>query len=380
MSTPQILYHGASQDLELLRVPGSTTLVLGGDLVLLALGDAPQVGDAYLPMQPRSTSLQLLRSSKSMLHIYVRKEALTARTGGRKVLAVEAIMRWLRTQAKTEEFLLVAGVPSKYETLVQIFHVRQRSLVSIDERRLPAVTEPHYRGDMLSSLERIRQQHPQVPVFWGLPNMECPEKDIPDVSATIYKSVSRMPKLPTIPREAPLLKFLPGILAAALGLAGYAGAIGVPYLSYLKAQEEFRAESRNMSAGVSYTAELLTLLNEQQAFLADAQGRADKLEQFSQLLRRTVSANAPMREAQLQMVKDPTDPKAKSDFTLKVVVPADLSTTALEQSRPLADSLSARAGSPLWLAADGITDDSSTNKKAVREYRLEGDLSVKPKN
>lgn len=380
MSSPQILFHGASQDLEVLRVPGSTSIVLGGDLVLLALGAAPKIEESYLPMQPRSTSLQLFRNSKGLLHIYVRKEALTARTGGRKVLAVEAILRWLRSKAGTEELLLVAGIPSRYETLVQIFHVRQRTLTNIEERRLPATSEPHYRGDMLSCLERLRQQHPQVPIFWGLPGIDCPEPDIPNVAEALYKGAARLPKLPTIPREVPFLKYLPGTIAAALGLIGYAAALGVPYMRYTQAQEAFRAESQGMQAGVSYSAELLTLLNEQQGFLAGAQQRTEKLATFSDMLKRTASAETPMREAQLQLLKDPADPKAQRDFTLKVVVPSDRNTTALEQSRPIAEGLSAKAGAPLWLAADGIIDDSSTNTKATREYRFEGDLSAKPKN
>lgn len=376
--------YEASSYAEPHTAPKGATIVIGGDLVLVTTDDNAKCPEGYTALPPRPASLSPFAQNKTKIHVFVRSSLLRRRGSNRLVLSLEAILAWLKTHKKHEEFLLVAGIPASHETLAQVFHVRRNTIVQIEERRLPAGDEPSFRGDVFNYLERLRQQYSGVPCFWGVPTLTCPDKDLPDVSEQLYKSAHRLPKLPVGHASNIVLQFAPGILAALGGCAAYIMAVGYPYLQYHQAHADFLGESHNLQAGVTYSAELLTLLKERKQYLELANGRAEKIEHFNELLRKAADPAYPLKEAFLQLQKDPQQPTSGAggptgDFYFTMVAAPDLGLTALEQSRPIAEKISAKVGSPLWISPDGIRDDSGPNRPdGTREYRLEGNLRAKP--
>lgn len=363
--------------------PKGSTVVIGGDLVLVTTDQNAKCPEGYTALPPRPAGLRPFSQNKTKIYIFVRSSLLTRRGPYRFVLSLEAILAWLRANKKHEEFLLVAGIPASHETLAQVFHVRRNAIAQIEERRLPAGEEPSFRGDVFNYLERLRQQYPNIPCYWGVPTLPCPDKDIPDVSEQLYKTAHRLPKLPVEHASNVVLQFTPGIMAALGGCAVYIMAVGYPYLQYHQAHADFLGETHNLQAGVPYSAELLTLLKERKQYLEQATGRADKVDQFNELLRKAADPAYPLKEAYLQLQKDQLNGANSGgptgDFYFKLVASPELGLTALEQSRPIAEKISAKVGSPLWISPDGIRDDSAPNKPdGTREYRLEGNFNAKP--
>lgn len=360
-------------------------VVLGGELVLASLTNHI-AGVEYVKQPPRSTSRSglLPRPVKNPVHVWLAKEAvaLMSKAGARlqASLAIDHYLRWGFRQ-KHQEFLLVGGDAGEDKSIVLMLHFKKGVLVKLGEKCLPGKSNSRFMSEVFPLLEQAHNEVPGAPMYWAAP---LPEIRVPFVTRVEEELlhgktdfiVSGSTKASFFARHGA------GLALAALGAAAYLCAVGIPYLQYRSASNEFDQESTQMKGDFQFAADSLKLLQTQAAFLRSARATEAKVAELDSVLSIAAEKGYPLQSAAIRLNKE-TRPGERKLFDLEVVLqqPKDDKLSALEQAAPVISALSSRLHTPLHLSqAQGYSEVVSDRGEPTRVYRIEGDLRATKAN
>ena len=372
-----------------LSTPGKERLILAGQLILGSF-DSLKSNLGYVPQPYRSAKrAQLFKKGASRpLNVSIDKEALALVVKARQkpIFALDALLRYGQKLAGSEEFAVVGAFGASDSTQVVLLHLKKGELVGLAEYSLCATASHAFEQDLHVLLDRLKGTYTAASFHW------CGPLSLPDSQSMTQPPPSIWQ---AVPAQNLTLSGKPGMvrqhgLAAAivlLSLAGYAGALYVPYTRYVKAWDALSSESKALQGQYTFATERLALLQARQSFFQSRKDGSQRLTQFKEVLRALAEQpDLQVNNARLNLAPDPSHPVPASasgnvaDFEVLVEVPRAADITALAQSKPLLQNLSSQLGMNLRLStSDGYRDSdvhaSAGKNRPLRHYRIQGDFS-----
>lgn len=372
--TDNIQFVGSLSALEEVSKHKGVRIVLGGDLVLFSLTmltDSKLLSD-YVRQPDRKTAGGL---SKEKLYVWVSGRALStiAKHKLKASLLIDYYLTWGLAR-KEREFMLIGGVPGQDELLISNLYFKKRKLVKVTEKTLARQDDAKLASEVVPLLEKLRAEHPDVPIHWGFPLVELAETGPNTPSEDIFNRVHG-PHLNLGLPPSILTRFVLPIGLVLLGVVGYVSAIGVPYYKYLTAANVYEQESAMFKGELQYASDRLRLLQERKIVLSGSSTALVKLEHGQSLSSMLGKQGAKVSELQLRF--DTTNPSGNgpplSDVEVRVEVSKDANLTAIQQAEAIGGAIVASKGYQLRLLP---LENTESNGSATRRLKFGGDFNA----
>lgn len=374
-----------------LKTLGKERLVLCGSTLLGSLEPLKGV-TGYVAQPPRSTTRAMpwSKSKGKSLYVSIDKEALALVVKARQkpVFALDALLRYGQRAKGADEHVVLGAFEGSDATVVLMLHFRKSELVALNEYTLAPVTAHTFEMDLHVLLERLRMAHAQASFHWCGPLSAPSGQSMQLAPASLWQTAHghnlTLSGRPSLLRQHGLALGL--VLAS---VASVAVALYLPYTQYVTARDALSRENSQLQGEYSFASEKLALLRARQAFFEVSSHGDRRLVQFKTVLEVLAQQeDLRVRESQLNSSLDPVSrgrpgqTGKTADFEVLVDVPRQPDTTALAQSRPLLQALSAEMGMNLRLATTDpykdIEKGASGDNKARRQYRIQGDFNNAP--
>jgi len=369
---------------------GKDRLVLAGSTLLCAL-EPLKASPGYIAQPARSASRTMpwQRGSTKSVYVQVDKEVLAAVVKARQkpVFAIDALLRYGQRLKGSDEFVILSAFEGTGTTLVQMLHFKKSELVALNEFTLAASSSHTFETDLHVLLERLRMAHAQAVFHWCGP-LALPRTQSFHVAPASIWQTAPIQNLTLSGRPSLVRRHGLALLLLALSTLAVGAGLYTPYTRYVQAREALSRESSHLQGQYSFASEKLALLRARQAFFEVSRNGDQRLDKFKQVL--AVLADEPdtrLREAQLNSTLETTRTPVPAqqqagktaDFELVVEVLREEGSTALAQSRPLLQKLSAQMGMNLRLSTvdpyKDVDKAGSYDGKPRRIYRIQGDFN-----
>lgn len=373
-----------------LKQVGKDRLILAGQLILCSLD--PLKGNAgYIAQAPRSTArkLSLGKGASKPVQLSIDKDALATVVKARHkpVFAIDALLRYGQRLKGSEEFVVLGAFEGIEASQVLMLQFRKGELVALNEYTLCASTAHTFEQDLHVLLERLRMANIQAAFHWCGPMALPSSQSFTLAPASLWQNAP-VQNLTLSGKPSLVRRHGMALLVLLASAACYGAALYLPYTKYVKAWEELSKESKALQGQYSFASERLALLRARQAFFELQKTGDHRLDQFKTVLAAmAVEPDLRVRDARLNsplaMTKRPGQPDKKAaDFEILVEVPRAEGQTALAQSQPLLQSLSASMGMTLRLSTSEAYKDlekgATPDAKPRRQYKIEGDFNHAP--
>ena len=375
-----------------LESAGKERIILAGQLILGSF-ESLKLNSGYVaqPARPASRGQLFKKGAARLLNVSIDKDALAlvVRARQKPIFALDALLRYGQKLIGSDEFAVLGAFAASASTQVVMLHLRKGELTALTEYSLSATSSHTFEQDLHVLLERLKTEYSAASFHW------CGPLSLPD-----SQSMTRpgQPLWTAVPAQSLTLSGKPGLvrqhgLAAAivlLSLAGYAGALYVPYTRYVKAWDALSSESKTLQGQYTFATERLALLQARQSFFQSRKDGSQRLTRFKEVLRALADQpDLQVDNARLNLAPDPSHPVPAAasgnvaDFEVLVEVPRAADITALAQSKPLLQNLSSQLGMNLRLStSDGYRDSdvhaSAGKSRPMRQYRIQGDFNHAP--
>ncbi len=374
-----------------LKTLGKERLVLCGSTLLGSLEPLKGVA-GYVAQPPRSTTRAMpwSKAKGKSLYVSIDKEALALVVKARQkpVFALDALLRYGQRVKGADEHVVLGAFEGSDATVVLMLHFRKSELVALNEYTLAPASAHTFEMDLHVLLERLRMAHAQAIFHWCGPLSAPAGQALQLAPASLWQTAHghnlTLSGRPSLLRQHGLALGL--VLAS---VASVFVALYVPYTQYVTARDALSRENSQLQGEYSFASEKLALLRARQAFFEVSSHGDRRLVQFKTVLEVLAQQeDLRVRESQLNSNLDPVSrgrpgqTGKAADFEVLVDVPREPDSTALAQSRPLLQELSAQMGMNLRLATTDpykdIEKSASGDNKARRQYRIQGDFNNAP--
>jgi hypothetical protein len=360
-------------------------IILGGELVLASLSNyAP--GADYVKQEPRKVGQFSLfsRGEKNLLQVWLVKEAVSLMSkAGARLTSTLALDYYLRfgLKRKEPEFILFSGDICDDKIILLAFHFKKGALVRLSELALPSDKGSRLREDALPIVEQFRTDNPNVPLFWSAPLPDLNEPGVTNVGPEIFFG-RKVQKVSASGGASLLARYGAATAMVLTGMAGYAVAVGYPYLNYQREAATFEKESTQLKGDFEFAANRLKIVQNHKTFMSQTPEKLRKVNALEQMLVAIAEDAYPLREAAVRVKKDnkPNETRVY-DMEITLELPKDAQITAIDQAAPALSRLSEQMASPMHLAKlQGFQDVEAVKGHPTRIYKIEGDINAAKAN
>lgn len=382
----QLIFIGSMDELEeLTSKKTKATVVLGGGLVLFSL-KAPSLEEtennkdtSFVKQVPRAlkTALPFITKNVRTLQVSVLKQALDLLSKNSQIkttLAIDHYLYWAKKQ-KNKDFVLIGGISSQNRTLISTLQYRKGELMSVKEKGLLPLNSPKFLSEFVPFIEKLKADFPDAALYIANPLPTVEGQDLQLLDDSLYQNGAQ-PLRSSATVSVTQQHALP-LLLISLSVSGYVAGLGLTYLDYRTAAEQFDAESKAFATEFSYASDILHITEQQRDFLSKAQEDVATLTKFERLLGAVSGSNLKIKDAKVILIKEQSsNPGATDqtpDFVLNVVVAKQANTTIMEQAKPILEDLSKTGGNKIRLSRNSLSSEES-GREATRALEIEGDF------
>jgi hypothetical protein len=362
-------------------------LVLAGQLLMCSLEPLSGVPD-FVSRQPRAVAKPRPWVRKTgparALSVLLDKQALSslARVRAKPVFAVDALLKYGLKLKGADEYMVLAAFEGVQSAQLLALAFRKGELASYDEFNLPNPNAHSYSGDLHVLLDRLRTAHPNAVTHWCGPLAMPAAQTFVVAPKTFWQPAPVVLLSVNLNRGVVSLQVC-GLVLVAITAAGSAGAVYMPYLAYQEARAALAHESRELKGQLTFDSDRLALLRARSAFFESTKDGDAKLVALENVLTGLqLEKGLVLKEARLSSAMEGSktgQPRGgkPADFEVEVLVPRTAGVSALDQAKPLLESLSARTGANMRLAVgmDAYADQKAAGKgDDLRRYKIQGDF------
>lgn len=352
---------------------------------------APETMVAQLERKTKPALASLLSRKGRGLRVAL-DHRLFERGRTRYALALDGYLAWGLSSA-TETTVLLGGVESSGVTYLDVLVFQDRTLVSIEDRELPAMLEPRFEIALRVLLEEMRKQFPGARVVAAAP---LPDWQRDGVEYLGTKALRGLRFAPISARSASAGAHRTGAILVGAGVLMYCGLLAAGWHHYSAAGKEYRKEAadpRLQEAGGVNNAKL-ELQQKQRAFMEAPRPQMVLAERSRRVVSGVASVPglrivtvtfavgaAGQEEGQFGPAVTPEAPGSQplaADFAparpadVHMVVEVPISAlSAMEQAKGVMAQISANTGLSLRLTPGGWNDDVGLN---IRRLTIEGSI------
>lgn len=353
-------------------LPSKTTILLTGELVLLADTEADAI-ENYMRQTDRITKSIggfAKRTIPFTLKVWLHKSVIDAKHQLKRYRLCFAIDQYLHHgKAQKKNLRLVTGSSSQNETIIHIFTFEQGNLTSIEEKVLPGEKNQRFHADYLELLNTLRRDQQPITIADPLPNPESSQYSY--IGPEIYKKPIQY--FITDESAEPSTLTAHGIPLAVLfsAIAGYIGAMVIPYNEYSKAATQFQKIAASIPKNdLSFGSDQLKTMQERRLFLTETRTQQNIVRFLREMTFALSSEGVVIKNIELKPAKQkPEDP----DIAISLQTKRAPGMSTLQQAKPILDRLSAKLGVNIHLAHNGYQTQKIGDIDYV-QYNIEGNF------
>lgn len=357
-------------------------VLVGGRAVFASLDTAPPSHEFIrLPDRGIAGGLAGLRSAlathQQRLQVYVHP-ALVERRRARYALTIDCYLRWGLRHGKGT-VALIGGVESESDVALEILIFRERCLVQLTERELPAPSALSFRGTLETVLDELHTRYPGLRVVIAAP---LSNYDVPGAEYIGQAALAGARFAPLVPAGGAAASLRGPLLLCGLGVAAYAGAVGTGWTLHQAALAKYDAAARDpvLTEAVAQRAVNLEVLEQRRLFM-EARRRQELLMEHGTAIATGVGSVPGVRILELRLpapslnvaptlgVAVPPPPAdGTPDVTMRLSVPRQ-DMPALDQAKAVLHDVSVATGMNLYLTHNGWSETETT-----RTFTVEGNI------